>query len=67
MTEIQAWVLAMIQKSPCGMGSGQLISAAAGKWYRLGHQTHWRRIDRAIQSLRKAGLIEYNGRMWRAK
>jgi hypothetical protein len=66
MTPLQAWVLReIIASGP--VGATQLIARAAGQWYEASHPTHWRRVDRAIQMLRKGGFIEYNGTKWTAK
>ena len=66
MNPIQAWVLSEIRKSG-PVGATQLIARAAGQWYEPSHPTHWRRVDRAIQWLRKGDRIEYNGSKWMVK
>lgn len=66
MTDLQIWVLNQIVKDG-PIGATRLIARAAGKWYEDGHPTHWRRVDRAIQTLRKGGFIEYNGAKWTAR
>ena len=57
-----AWVLERLAVKPAS--ATMLIAAADGVWYPTGHSTLWRRVDRAIQSLRKRGLIQFNGREW---
>jgi hypothetical protein len=43
-----------------GWTGGLLIAALSDKCYPHGHKTLWRRVDRAIQSLRRKGRIVLN-------
>jgi hypothetical protein len=45
----------------------QIKVALEGECFPRMHPTLWRRVDRAVQTLRKEGLIEYVGQVWRVK
>ena len=63
MNEVQMWVLLKVRERPATAGG--LIAAANGVLF-LKSQTSWRKVDRAIQFLRRAELIRFNGRKWHA-
>lgn len=44
--------------------ASEIIRAGSGVVYPEGHATLWRRMDRAIQRLRKKGHIRFNGKDW---
>lgn len=57
------WVLEQLRHG--ALTATQMIARASGVWYEANHKTHWRRVDRAIQRLRKERLIRCEARLWR--
>ncbi len=63
--QLDEWILSQLRGGP--LGSTSLIARADGVWYPQGHRTLWRRVDRAIQRLRKAGRIQQRRLKWEVR